>query len=37
MNLKADFDLLDRFKANVEQNILKDLNNKLDKIDHKRI
>jgi vacuolar-type H+-ATPase subunit E/Vma4 len=37
MNLKADQDLLEKFKNNVESNVLSNLNSKLDKIDHKRV
>lgn len=37
MNLKADQDLLEKFKQNVENKVLNNLNSKLDKIEHKRI
>jgi len=36
MNLKADQDLLEKFKKNVEDRVVSNLNQKLDKIDHKR-
>ena len=35
--MKADFDVFEKFKHNVEEKVLKDLNQKMDKIDHKRM
>ncbi|CDW80055.1 UNKNOWN [Stylonychia lemnae] len=37
LNLKADQDLVEKFKQNVEDKVLTDLHQKMDKIDHKRM
>lgn len=37
LHTKADHNLLEEFKQNVEDRVMKDLKTKIDKIDHKRI
>eukprot|EP00347_Sterkiella_histriomuscorum_P014985 403358753 len=37
LNLKADQDFFEKFKQNVEDKVITDLNQKMDKIDHKRM
>ena len=37
MNLKADQDFFEKFRTNVEEKVLSELNSKMDKIENKRV
>lgn len=37
LHSKADFNLIEEFKRNVEEKVMKDLKHKIDKMEHKRI